>query len=280
MQILDGKKVADEFAAKLKLRVARLKKRGIVPKLVVIMIEPQKRSLIYVRMKHRRAEELGIEIEEITLKQQSQTDYAAQIHSVAARPNIHGIILQLPIPDSLDKQALIDCIPPHKDVDGLTTANRERFESGKPDFWPATPRGVLKIMRDYHINPADKTVTVIGRSDLVGYPLACLLKRKGAHVHIAHRGTPDIAALTRESDIIVSAAGSPRLVTADMVRKGAAIIDVGINEDGERIVGDVDYNMVKDKASYITPVPGGVGPTTVIMLMSNVIKAARRQSAD
>ena len=280
MQTLDGKRVADEFASKLTTRVSRLKSRGITPKLAIVMIEPEERSLIYVRMKRRRAEQIGIAIEEITLHEDGQNDYEQKLLNICEQKDIHGVILQLPIPENLDKQALIDCIPTEKDVDGLTTANQKEFESGKPQFWPATPRGVLKLMRDYHISPIDKTITVIGRSNLVGHPLACMLKRKGARVLIAHRGTKDVKQLTLESDIIISAAGSAGLITADDINKGAAIIDVGINSVGQQIVGDVDFVSASKKASYISPVPGGVGPMTVVMLMSNVIKAARRQSAD
>lgn len=278
MQIIDGKKLADDIAGGLIDRVEQLKRSGITPKLAIVMIEPDARSEVYVRMKARRAHQLGIVIEKIMLRESSQAKYADAITKIATREDTHGIILQLPIPDALDAQTLIDCIPPQKDVDGLSTDNQALFESGQPTFWPATPLGVMRLLAEYHIEIEGKIVTIIGRSKLVGYPLACLLSRHGARVQVGHSQTGDLAKLTLDSDIVISATGVAGLVTGAMISPDTVAVDIGTSERVGKIVGDVDFDSVAPKASYITPVPGGVGPMTVIMLMQNVIDAAERQS--
>ncbi len=279
MQILDGKKIADDIAGKLIDQVERLKSSGITPKLAIVMIEPDARSEVYVRMKAHRAHQLGIVIEKILLREDSQANYAGAITKIAARNDTHGIILQLPIPDALDAQALIDCIPPQKDIDGLSVNNQTLFASGQPAFWPATPLGVIRLLAKYQIEIEDKIVTVIGRSKLVGYPLACLLSQHGARVQVGHSQTDDLAKLTLGSDIVISATGVAGLVTGAMISPGTVVVDIGTSKRAGKIVGDVDFDSVAPKASYITPVPGGIGPMTVIMLMQNVIDAAT-QSAD
>lgn len=280
VQILNGKKIADDIAGGLIGRVQQLKSSGITPKLAIVMIEPDARSEVYVRMKARRANQLGIAIEKILLRESSQANYADAISKIATRDDTHGIILQLPIPDVLDTQALIDCIPPQKDVDGLGTGNQALFESRQPTFWPATPLGVMRLLAEYQIEVEGKIVTVIGRSKLVGYPLACLLSQRGARVQVGHSQTGDLAKLTLDSDIIISATGVAGLVTGAMISPGTVVVDIGTSERAGKIVGDVDFDSVAPKASYITPVPGGVGPMTVIMLMQNVIDAAERQSTN
>lgn len=279
MQILDGKKVADEIAGVLKTRVERLKSSGITPKLVIVMIEPDARSRVYVRMKAQRAHQLGIAIEQIKLRESSSEDYARAITQIGERDDTHGVILQLPIPSALDAQHLIDCIPSHKDVDGISSVNQALFESAQPAFWPATPLGVMRLLAEYQIEVADKIVTVIGRSKLVGYPLTCLLNQHGGRVQVAHSQTDDIAKLTLESDIVISATGVAGLVTGAMISPGAVVVDIGTSARDGKLLGDVDFTSVAPKASYLTPVPGGVGPMTVIMLMQNVVDATEHQSA-
>lgn len=249
--------------------------KGVTPKLVILCIQPDSRSLAYMRAKTKRAEQIGITTEIIELDSSSPQEVAVAIEKLNIDPLVHGIILQLPIPPQFDKQQTIDLIDPIKDVDGLTTTNQHGLEDSSNIFTPATPLGVIELLRAYQVDIADKTACVIGRSNLVGKPTAILLERAGAKVLVAHKQTEDIKALTLQADIIVSAAGHPRLVTADMVKTGAVVIDVGITEENQHLHGDVDFEAVAAKASKITPVPGGVGPMTVVMLLSNVVKAAK-----
>ncbi len=272
--IFDGKLLANSIAQDLKEQVARLSEQDITPRLIIIGVAPDERALVYIRMKQRRAEEIGVETEYYNLAEKSEHDSKLFVEEIAKRDDVHGIICQLPLAGWYDPQDLIDCIPPHKDVDGLTSASQDALEHNQAGFVPATPLGVMAILDSANIQIKGKTACVIGRSNLVGKPLAHLLKQRGARVLVAHKQTPDIPSLTIQSDIVVSAAGSRNLVTASMIKLGAAIVDVGINESVGKLAGDVDFEAVKQKAGFITPVPGGVGPLTVIMLLKNVVQAA------
>ncbi len=272
--IIDGKLVANEIAVKLIKKVAALKVKGISPKLVILCIQPDERSQAYMKAKTTRAEQVGIDTEVIELDSSDNISVERKIKQLNIDKSVSGMILQLPIPDHFDKQAVIDCIDPTKDVDGLTTANQKLLTDGKPNLVPATPLGVMELLKAYKVDVKGKTATVIGRSSLVGTPVRLLLEQAGAKVLVVNRETSDPQKLTKQADILVSAAGQPRMVTTDMVKKGAVVIDVGITEENKHLIGDIDFDNLKDKASLITPVPGGVGPMTVIMLLSNVVKAA------
>lgn len=275
MKIIDGKKVANTIALKLQQEVSDLKLNNIYPKLAILCIQPDNRSLAYIKAKQVRAEQIGINTEVIELDNTNKTDIKRIIDQLNQDPRIHGIILQLPIPDKLDKQTIIDWIDPAKDVDGLTTISQNLLTEGKQKFVPATALGIIELLKAYKIDPNGKIATVIGRSQLVGKPVQYLLKQAGAEVYEVNRQTKNPKDFTKKADILVSAAGQPNLITEDMVKDGVVIIDVGITEKNQKLYGDVDFEKVKHKASFITPVPGGVGPMTVIMLLSNVVKATK-----
>lgn len=276
-KIVDGKLLAQEVANRLKKEVDELRLQGIVPKLVIVGIKPDDRSQVYIRMKLRRAEEIGIDTQYVDLSTATRTECIEAISDLSNNPAVNGIILQLPLAGWYDPQDLIDYIEPSKDVDGLTSTNLTALEKHKPGIVPATPLAVIHILQKEHINPRDKTVTIIGRSNLVGMPLRYLLEQAGADVHVGHRQIKNLKELTIKSDIVISAAGSPALLTADMVKDGSIIIDVGINDVDDKLRGDVDFEAVSKKASVITPVPGGVGPLTVVMLLQNVVEATKNK---
>lgn len=278
MKIIDGKAIAQKIADDLKNQVSDLKANGINPKLVIVGINPDERALVYIRMKQRRAEEAGIATKFIDIADESPIKQQEFVTKLGKDDLIHGIILQLPLLGWYDAQDLLDCIPASKDVDGLTTISQDALEADKPGFVPATPLGVMEILKRSNVEVKGKTVCVIGRSNLVGKPLAALLQQAGAKVLVGHRQVADLAELTRQADIVVAAAGSPGLVKAEMIKDGAVVIDVGINEIDGRLKGDVDFESVKDKASLISPVPGGVGPMTVVMLLQNTLTSAKNSS--
>lgn len=275
-QIVDGKKLAQGIANRLKNEVSDLNLRGVKPKLVIVGIKPDSRSQVYIRMKLKRAEEVGIITDYIELEGVSRTECIRKVTELSNDNNVHGIILQLPLAEWYDPQELIDYIEPTKDADGLTSTNQTALEQNQPGIVPATPLAVMYILQNEYIDLENKTVTIIGRSNLVGTPLKYLLEHAGAKVLVAHRQTKDIAGLTRQSDIVISAAGTPGLITDGMIKKDAIVIDVGINDVDGKLKGDVDFDSVKDIASIITPVPGGVGPLTVVMLLQNVISSAKK----
>ena len=274
-KIVDGKLLAQEVADRLKKQVDELKLQGIKPKLVIVGIKPDDRSQIYIRMKLKRAEEIGIVTQYLDLSNATRTECVEAISELSDDPAVSGIILQLPLAGWYDPQDLIDYIEPSKDVDGLTSTNQSALEQHKSGIVPATPLAVMHILQKEHVDIKNKTVTIIGRSNLVGLPLRYLLEQAGADVHVGHRQIKDLKELTIKSDIVISAAGSPSLVTADMVQDGSIIIDVGINDVDDKLRGDVDFESVAKKASVITPVPGGVGPLTVVMLLQNVVESAK-----
>jgi methylenetetrahydrofolate dehydrogenase (NADP+)/methenyltetrahydrofolate cyclohydrolase len=272
--ILDGKRIAQEIQRELFLKVKELKEKGIAPGLAVIRVGEDPASLIYVRNKKGKAGELGIYFEERALSEDIPRNKLIElIEELNENPRIQGIVLQLPLPDHLDEKRILEKISPDKDVDGFHPLNMGRLLKGDPSFIPATPRGIVELLDRYKIPLEGKRAIVVGRSDIVGKPLAFLLLSRNATVTICHSKTKDLSLISKEGDILVAALGKPEFIKKDMVKEGSVVIDVGINRVGNKIVGDVDFE-VKEKASYITPVPGGVGPMTIVMLLANVIKAA------
>ena len=272
-KIIDGTKIANSIADELKETVALLKLNKITPKLVIIGISPNSRSLVYIKMKHKKAEQIGIDTEFIDIADMSFAEQKNYVSSLSQDKSVGAIIIQLPLKGIDNPQELLDCIDLHKDVDGLSSASQQSLEANAQGFVPATPLAVMGLLQHEGIDLSGKKVTVLGRSKLVGKPLEIILKQAGAKVVVGHSQTADLQSLTLGAEIIISAVGKPNLVTQEMISNGSIIIDVGITELEGRLVGDVDFDGVKNKASLITPVPGGVGPMTVIMLLQNVVKA-------
>lgn len=280
MELLKGKEVAKKTRENLKQEVLTLKEEGINPKLAVIMVGNDSASQIYVRNKSKVCNEIGIEFEEYLLPEETkQEELLELIKKINEDKAINGILLQSPIPKNLDINEAFRTISPEKDVDGFHPINVGKLVLGQDTFISCTPYGVMKIFEDYNINLEGKNAVVIGRSNIVGKPMSQCLLNKNATVTICHSKTKNLSEITKQADIIVAAIGKPCFVTEDMVKEGAIVIDVGINRDSEgKIKGDVDFEKVKEKVSYITPVPGGVGPMTIAMLMTNVIKATKKQN--
>ncbi|AEG40076.1 bifunctional methylenetetrahydrofolate dehydrogenase/methenyltetrahydrofolate cyclohydrolase [Lactobacillus kefiranofaciens] len=277
--ILDGKALANKLAENLKEKVKTLKNEGITPHFCVINIGDNPASKIYVHTKKRRAKKVGLIQDIYQLPTDThQEQVLALIDKLNADQSINGIMVQLPAPKQINADELLERIDPNKDVDGLTPANIGRLWLEDHFVEPATPAGIIALLQHYNIPLVGKDVVIIGRSNIVGQPLAALMLEQNATVTIAHAKTKNLAALTKKADIIVSATGQAFLVTAEMVKDGAVIIDVGMNHVNGKLVGDVDFDAVKKKASYITPVPGGVGPLTVQSLMEAVVKLTRRQN--
>lgn len=275
-EILNGKELAKKIRNDLKEEVAELKKKNINPKLAVIMVGEDKASKIYVRNKSRACEEIGIEYEEFLLEDTTTMEELLNlIENLNSRDDVHGILLQSPLPKNLDISLAFEAISPTKDVDGFNAVNVGKLSLNKDCFVSCTPYGVIKILESYNIPIEGKNAVIIGRSNIVGKPLIQCLLNKNATVTVCHSKTKNIAEITRNADIICAALGKANFLKADMVKEGSVIIDVGINRTEEGLVGDVDFDEVSKKASYITPVPGGVGPMTIAMLMNNVVKAAK-----
>ena len=275
--LLDGKGLAKEIREELKLEVDNLKTNGIFPKLAVIMVGNDAASTVYVRNKSKACNEVGIEYEEFMLTEATKMDELLKlINELNLREDIHGILLQSPIPKHLDIEKAFEAIDYRKDVDGFTSINVGNLALNKPTFISCTPHGVMKILEKYNIELEGKNAVVLGRSNIVGKPLVQCLLNKNATVTVCHSKTRNIEEITKRADILISAIGKPKFVTAEMVKEGAVVIDVGINRTDNGLVGDVDFDNVKEKASYITPVPGGVGPMTIAMLLYNVVKAAKK----
>uniref|UniRef100_A0A7V3UZH9 Bifunctional protein FolD n=1 Tax=candidate division WOR-3 bacterium TaxID=2052148 RepID=A0A7V3UZH9_UNCW3 len=283
--ILDGKKIAQEIKSDLKIRVTALKKLGIRPRLSIILIGSHPPSLIYVANKEKSCKEVGIEVEVIRLREEAtHLQVVNIIKGLNENPAVHGIILQLPVPRHLDAAALIDLINPQKDVDGLTPSNLGRLIAGNPLFIPATPAGILELLHRYSINTTGKRTVIIGRGQLVGKPLANLLLLKGepgdATVIIAHSKTSDLTSICKLAEILIVAIGKPNFITGDMLNEGVVVIDAGINRTPQGIKGDVHYESAVSKSKAITPVPGGVGPMTVAMLLVNTVRSAEMNYSD
>lgn len=292
-EVIDGKRIAGEIRREVKQDAEDLKSRGVTPGLAVVLVGDNPASVVYVRMKAKACEEVGIYSRVLRMSAEtSRAELEAVVDDLNADEAIHGMLVQLPLPSQIEEDAIINRIAPEKDVDGFHPMNVGRMMIGDPNaFRPATPAGVVELLMRTGNDPSGKRVTIVGRSNIVGKPLAVMLSQKmeggNATVTLAHSRTPDLTAVLREGDILVAAIGVPEFVKADAVKPGAVVIDVGVNrvddpstERGYRLVGDVAYDEVAEVASAITPVPGGVGPMTIAMLLANCVKAAGAISGD
>ena len=287
-QIINGKQIAAEMREELKAEVAKLKKKGIVPGLGVILVGDDPASVSYVTAKGRACREAGIYSDDNRLPASvSQQKLLAIIKKMNKDPKIHGILVQLPLPKDLNEAEVLEAIDPNKDVDGFHPVNVGKMVAGAKAFLPCTPHGVVQLLIRSGVKIEGAHVVIVGRSNIVGKPLANMLIQKSATgnatVTVCHTRTRDLAHHTRQADILIAAAGRPNTITADMIKDGAVVIDVGVNRVGDaakkqgyRLVGDVDFEAVKEKASLITPVPGGVGPMTIAMLLYNTVESAKR----
>lgn len=276
--IIDGKDLAKKTREELKLKVDELKTKGIFPKLAVIMVGEDNGSKIYVRNKSKACEEVGIEFEEHILNSDTKMEQLLNlIEDLNNRNDIHAILLQSPIPSHLDINLAFRSICPKKDVDGFNPINVGKLCLNQDCFVSCTPFGILKMLEEYNIEIEGKHAVIIGRSNIVGKPMLQCLLNKNATVTVCHSKTKNLKEITKQADILVCAIGKSKFVTQDMVKEDAVVIDVGINRNEEgKVCGDVDFENVSKKASYITPVPGGVGPMTIAMLMNNIVKAAKQ----
>lgn len=278
--IIDGKELAKKIRANLKIECEELKKKYINSKLAVIMVGEDPASKVYVRNKSRACEDVGIEYEEYLLDSKiTQKELIELIEKLNNDKTVNGILLQSPIPSNLDINEAFRTISSEKDVDGFNPVNVGKLVLNQDTFVSCTPYGIMKMFEEYDIDLTGKNVVILGRSNIVGKPLIHCCLNKNATVTSCHSKTQNLAQKAKEADILISAIGKANFVTADMIKENSVVIDVGINRlDNGKITGDVDFESVKEKASYITPVPGGVGPMTIAMLMNNVIKATRRQN--
>ena len=277
--IIDGKELAKKIRQNLKVECDELRKEGIIPKLAVIMVGDNPASKVYVRNKSKACNEVGIEYQEYLLGEDATQDELLDlIVNLNKNKEINGILLQSPIPSHLNINEAFKTITYEKDVDGFTPSSVGKLCIGEDTFVSCTPYGVMKMFEEYNINLQGKEVVILGRSNIVGKPLIQCCLQKNATVTVCHSKTKNVKEHTRRADVIIAAIGKSKFVTEDMVKEGAVVIDIGINrgEDG-KLTGDVDFENVEKKASYITPVPGGVGPMTIAMLMNNVIKATKEQ---
>lgn len=295
-KIISGTEVAKEIRAELKERVDRLKEQGVTPGLVIIRVGDDPASVSYVKGKGQAADEIGVWSETFVLPESATEDeLLSKVKEVNEAEHVDGILVQLPLPRHIDADKVLNIIDPAKDVDGFHPINVGKMLIGDPYFMPCTPHGAVELMVRSGNSPEGKHVVICGRSNIVGKPLMAMLVQKKKHanatVTVVHTGTKNMAEITRQADILVAAMGSPGVITADMVKEGAVVIDVGVNRVGEKpsvkdpgrmvaiLKGDVDFEAVKEKASAITPVPGGVGPMTITMLMENTVVAAERRAA-
>ena len=277
-KILSGKEVSARIKEKLKAEVAALTEKGVTPGLAVVIVGNDPASKVYVGRKEAMCAELGMYSEKYALPEDTaQSELLALIEKLNSDPNIHGILVQLPLPEPLDEKAVIAAIAPQKDVDAFHPVNVGKIMIGDYDFVPCTPAGIMELIAESGVEVEGKNCVVIGRSNIVGKPMSMLLLHKIGTVTICHSRTKNLAEITRNADILVAAVGRAHFVTADMVKPGAVVIDVGMNrlEDG-KLAGDVDFDAVEPIAAAITPVPGGVGPMTISMLMRNTLTAAKR----
>ena len=277
-QLIDGNALAKTIRAEVAGRTAALKASGVNPALSIILVGEDPASQVYTKHKVNDSTETGLQA---TLERypadMSEAELLARIRALNDDPMVHGILVQLPLPKHMDSQKVIETISPAKDVDGFHVASAGALMTGAPGFWPCTPYGCMKMLESIGYDLRGKHAVVIGRSNIVGKPMAMMLLAKNATVTICHSATQDLAAITRQADVVVAAVGKRNILTADMVKPGAVVIDVGMNrkEDG-KLAGDVDFDGVKEVAGWITPVPGGVGPMTRAMLLANTLEAAER----
>ena len=281
MKILDGKAVSLKVKESVKVRADELKKFGVEPTLAVVLVGEDKASQTYVRAKEKACNEYGIKSVAHRLSENTtQNELLALINVLNLDDSIHGILVQLPLPKHIDTNVVLAAIDPRKDVDGFHAVNVGKLVSGLYGFVPCTPLGVMEILKEYDIDVAGLNAVVIGRSNIVGKPMANLLLNASATVTVTHSKTKNLKEICKNADLIVAAIGKPFFLKADMVKDGAVVVDVGINRlDDGRLVGDVDFEEVAPKCSYITPVPGGVGPMTIAMLLNNTILAAQAKIA-
>lgn len=288
-QILDGKLTADQIRTEIAAEVQQWCREGNrVPTLAAVLVGDDPASQVYVRNKEKACEKVGMQSRLIRRPANTNTaDLLALLDELNSDPAVNGILVQLPLPAQIDAQKVLDAVSPLKDVDAFAPENVGLLVQGRPRFLPCTPHGVMQILARYGHTVSGKNVVVVGRSDIVGKPLANMLLQRdiglgreyaNATVTVCHSQSNDLAATTRNADVLVAAVGRPRLITADMVKPGAVVVDVGINREGDKLVGDVDFAAVAEVAAAITPVPGGIGPLTIAMLLRNTLQAARLQS--
>ncbi|SEA52940.1 bifunctional methylenetetrahydrofolate dehydrogenase/methenyltetrahydrofolate cyclohydrolase FolD [Variovorax sp. YR216] len=277
-QLIDGNALSRKIRADVAGRIAALKASGVEPTLAIVLVGNDPASQVYVKHKVNDSSETGLSANlERYPASMTEAELLDRIHALNEDPTVHGILVQLPLPPHMDSHRVIEAISPAKDVDGFHVASAGALMVGQPGFWPCTPHGCMKMLESIGYDLRGKHAVVIGRSNIVGKPMAMMLLAKNATVTICHSATKDLGALTRQADVVVAAVGKRNILTADMVKPGAVIIDVGMNrkEDG-KLAGDVDFDGVKEVASWITPVPGGVGPMTRAMLLANTLEAAER----
>lgn len=277
-QTIDGNALSRQLRADVQKRVAHLRARGTTPGLAVVLVGDNPASQVYVRNKVKACEDAGLHsVLEKYDAAFSEADLLARVDALNRDPAIHGILVQLPLPAHIDAQKVIEAISPAKDVDGFHIASAGALMTGMPGFWPCTPYGCMKMLESIGCDLRGKHAVVIGRSNIVGKPMALMLLAKNATVTICHSATPDLKAHTLLADVVVAAVGKRNVLTADMVKPGAVVLDVGMNRNGEdKLCGDVDFEGVKEVASHLSPVPGGVGPMTITMLLVNTLEAAER----
>ena len=276
--IIDGKELSKKLKEQMKDRVAQMRQQGIVPKLVVVLVGNNSASEVYVRNKHKACGEVGIESEVIKMPEETtQQELLDVVKGLNEDRTVDGILVQLPLPSQINEKVVLRSILPEKDVDGFHPVNVGLLSIGDDCYAPATPSGIIAMFKEYGIEIAGKHCVIIGRSNIVGKPMAALLLRHHATVTVCHSKTQNLGELTRQADIVIVATGHRHTLTADMVEEGAVVIDVGMNRNElGKLCGDVDFDEVKEKASFITPVPGGVGPMTITELLENTILAAQR----
>ncbi len=278
MAIIDGRRISAEITERAKREVEELKKDGIEAGLATVLVGDDPASRLYVKLKGRACDSVGIRSERYEFPGDAkEAEIIKLIDELNSRDSIHGILVQLPLPKPLDSRRIMNEISPDKDVDGFNPVNMGRLLIGSERFIPCTPKGVIRMLEHEGVELDGKNCVIVNHSPVVGKPLAMLLLNRDATVSVCHVKTRDLGKFTREAEILIVAAGVPALIKADMVRKGAVVIDVGISRTKDGIVGDVDFDAVKEKASLITPVPGGVGPMTIAMLLENTVMAAKQQ---
>ena len=277
-QRIDGNALSQKLRAEVTSRTAALKAKGITPGLAVILVGENPASQVYVRNKVKACQDSGLHsLLEKYPEDLTENSLLERIESLNQDPSIHGILVQLPLPKHIDAQKVIEAISPNKDVDGFHIASAGALMTGMPGFWPCTPYGCMKMLESIAYELQGKHAVVIGRSNIVGKPMAMMLLQKNATVTICHSATRNLKAMTLQADVIVAAVGKRNVLTADMVKPGAVVLDVGMNRNEEgKLCGDIDFEGVEKVASYITPVPGGVGPMTITMLLVNTLEAAER----
>ncbi len=277
-QRIDGNALSQHLRAQVAADTSKLKAQGLTPGLAVVLVGDNPASQVYVRNKVKACQDAGLHsVLEKYDATMSETDLLARVEALNNDPHIHGILVQLPLPTHIDAQKVIEAINPTKDVDGFHIASAGALMTGMPGFWPCTPYGCMKMLESIGYKLRGKHAVVIGRSNIVGKPMALMLLQQNATVTICHSATPDLKVHTLQADVIVAAVGKRNVLTADMVKPGAVVLDVGMNRNDEgKLCGDVDFEGVSQVASYITPVPGGVGPMTITMLLVNTLESAKR----